>query len=302
MLSNTNPPRISPPPDGSNVLPINSRSLMPTLIHPTAVIHPDAEIHPTVQIGAYGVIGARVKIGAGTVIGPHVVIDGDTEIGEHNQIFAGAVIGSEPQDLKYDGGCNAVRIGNGNQIREYVTINQATHVGEVTQIGDNNLLMAYTHVGHNCVLEDNVIIANGVALAGHVYIESQARISGVLGVHQFVHIGRLAMIGGMARIDRDVPPYVLVEGNPGRVRTLNLVGLKRAGLGELENGDVLKSLKKAFRLVYRSDLSFERAMEQLELLPDYEHVAHLRQFLRLSQGVERRGLTPGSKQRSKIEE
>jgi UDP-N-acetylglucosamine acyltransferase len=188
-----------------------------------------------------------------------------------------------------------VRIGNGNQIREYVTINQATHAGEVTQIGNNNLLMAYTHVGHNCILEDQVIIANGVALAGHVYIESQARISGVLGVHQFVHIGRLAMIGGMTRIDRDVPPYMLIEGNPARVRTLNLVGLKRAGLADLDDGEVIRSLKKAFRLIYRSELTFEQALEQLDLLPDHEYVAHLRRFLRLSQMGGRRGLIPGSK-------
>jgi UDP-N-acetylglucosamine acyltransferase len=308
MLSNTNAHRVTLPPDGSNVRPIHSRSLatMPPLIHSTAVIHPDADLHPTVQVGAYAVIGAKVKIGAGTVIAPHVLIDGDTEIGEHNQISAGAVIGSEPQDLKYDGGCNAVRIGDGNQIREYVTINQATHHGEVTQIGNNNLLMAYTHIGHNCVLEDQVIIANSVALAGHVYIESQARISGVLGVHQFVHIGRLAMIGGMTRIDRDVPPYMMVEGNPARVRTLNAVGLKRAGFGELENGDMMRSLKKAFRLLYRSDLSFEQALEQLDLFPEYKELAHLRQFLRMSQMQGRRGLTPGvvqsGKHRSKSDE
>jgi UDP-N-acetylglucosamine acyltransferase len=304
MLSNSNPiDRPHLPSDGSLLRPIPSRSIlaMPTLIHPTAVIHADAELHPTVQVGAYAVIGPKVKIGAGTVVGPHVVIDGETTIGERNQIFSGAVIGSEPQDLKYDGGCNAVEIGDGNQIREYVTINQATHYGEVTRIGNHNLLMAYTHVGHNCYLEDHVIIANSVALAGHVHIESQARISGVLGVHQFVHIGRLAMIGGMARIDRDVPPYVLVEGNPGRVRTLNLVGLKRAGLRDLEQGDVLKVLKKAFRLVYRSGLPLNQAIEELALLPDHEAIAHLRQFLTLSQGQGRRGLTPGSKQRGKQE-
>jgi UDP-N-acetylglucosamine acyltransferase len=305
MLSNSNPiDRPHLPSDGSPLRPIPSRSIlaMPTLIHPTAVIHADAELHPTVQVGAYAVIGPKVKIAAGTVVGPHVVIDGETTIGERNQIFSGAVIGSEPQDLKYDGGCNAVEIGDGNQIREYVTINQATHYGEVTRIGNNNLLMAYTHVGHNCYLEDHVIIANSVALAGHVHIESQARISGVLGVHQFVHIGRLAMIGGMARIDRDVPPYVLVEGNPGRVRTLNLVGLKRAGLGDSAQGDVLKVLKKAFRLVYRSGLPLEQALEELSLLPDYEAIAHFQEFLAASKGPGRRGLTPGSKQRGKQED
>ncbi|WP_319633231.1 acyl-ACP--UDP-N-acetylglucosamine O-acyltransferase [Romeriopsis navalis] len=296
MLSNTNAQRINAPhlpTDGSNVRPISSRSIatMPTLIHPTAVIHPDAQIHPTVQVGAYAVIGGNVTIGAGTVIGAHVVIDGETQIGEQNQLFTGAVIGSPPQDLKYDGGCNAVCIGNGNQIREYVTINQATQTGEVTQIGDNNLLMAYTHVGHNCVLENHVIIANGVALAGHIHIESYARISGVLGVHQFVRIGRLSMVGGMTRIDRDVPPYMLIEGNPARVRTLNLVGLKRSGL---ISDDVLKSLKKGFRQLYRSGLTLEQALEAISLLPDNEHLAHLQTFVRHSMAGNR-GLTPGNK-------
>ena len=300
MLSNTNAHRINAPhlpTDGSNVRPISSRSLatMPPLIHPTAVIHPDAQIHPTVQIGAYSIIGEHVSVGAGTVIGAHVVIDGDTSIGEQNQIFTGAVIGSQPQDLKYDGGCNAVCIGNGNQIREYVTINQATHSGEVTQIGDRNLLMAYTHVGHNCILENHVITANGVALAGHIHIESYARISGVLGVHQFVRIGRLAMVGGMTRIDRDVPPYMLVEGNPARVRTLNLVGLKRS---ELISDDVFKSLKKGFRILYRSGLTLDQALEELSLLPDNEHLAHLQQFIRLSLARDR-GLTPGSQKQKR---
>ncbi len=271
---------------------------MPTLIHPTAVIHPEAQLHPTVQVGAYAVIGEAVTIGPGTVIGAHVVIDGDTQIGEQNQIFTGAVIGSQPQDLKYDGGMNAVRIGNGNQIREYVTVNQATHKGEVTQIGDNNLLMAYTHVGHNCILENHVIIANSVALAGHIHIESFARISGVLGVHQFVRIGRLAMIGGMSRIDRDVPPYMLIEGNPARVRTLNVVGLQRS---DLIAAEVMQSLKKGFRLLYRSGLTLDQALDAIALLPDNEHLAHLQQFVRQSMAGSR-GLTPGNKQRANSRE
>lgn len=268
---------------------------MPTLIHPTAVIHPDAQVHSTAEVGPYAIIGRGVTIGAETVIGAHVVIDGDTQIGANNQIFTGAVIGSPPQDLKYDGGLNAVRIGDGNQIREYVTINQATHQGEVTQLGDNNMLMAYSHVGHNCVLENHVIIANSVALAGHIHIESYARISGVLGVHQFVRIGRLAMIGGMTRIDRDVPPYMLVEGNPSRVRMVNQVGLERS---PLITDAALKLLKKAFRLLYRSDLTLEQALDAISQLPDNEHLAHLQAFIRQSSAGDR-GLTPGSQTRRK---
>jgi UDP-N-acetylglucosamine acyltransferase len=260
-----------------------------TLIHPTAVINPNAEIHPTVQVGAYAVIGGNVKVGPETVIGPHVVLDGLTEIGARNQIFPGAVIGMEPQDLKYVGEPSWVRIGDNNLIREYVTINRATGADEATVIGNGNLLMAYVHVGHNCVIHDSVIIANSVALAGHVYIESRARLSGVLGVHQFVHIGRHAMVGGMTRIDRDVPPFMTVEGNPSRIRTLNAIGLKRAGFTLAE----LQQLKKAFRTLYRSELTFKDAIDELELLGDTEHLQHLRRFLLLSQMPGRRGLISG---------
>ncbi|WP_013323271.1 acyl-ACP--UDP-N-acetylglucosamine O-acyltransferase [Gloeothece verrucosa] len=261
-----------------------------TLIHPTAIVHPLAELHPTVEVGPYVVIGENVKIGAQTVIGPHVLIEGPTEIGVGNRIFAGAVIGTEPQDLKYKGAASWVKIGDYNQIREYVTINRATAEGEVTQIGNNNLLMAYAHVAHNCVIEDEVIIANSVALAGHIYIESKARISGVLGVHQFVHIGSLAMVGGMARIERDVPPYTTVEGNPSRVRTLNLIGLKRAGLTD----EAISELKRAFRLIYRSEFTFTQALEQLESFSNNPYVQHFRHFLHQSTTVEgRRGLIPG---------
>lgn len=262
---------------------------MATLIHPTAVIHPGAELHPTVQIGPYAVIGDNVKVGPGTTIGAHVVLEGPTEIGARNQIFPGAVIGSEPQDLKYDGTTTGVKIGDDNRIREYVTINRATGAGEATVVGSNNLLMAYVHVAHNCVLGDSVVIANAVALAGHVHIESRATIGGVLGIHQFVHIGRLAMVGGMSRIDRDVPPYMLVEGNPSRVRSLNLVGLKRAGMTAAELGQ----LKKAFRTLYRSGYTLTQSLEHLDLLSDNEHLQHLRRFLQLSQMEGRRGLIPG---------
>lgn len=261
-----------------------------TLIHPTAVIHPLANIHPTVQIGPYAVIGENVKIGADTVIGSHVVIEGPTEIGVGNRIFAGAIIGSEPQDLKFKGGESWVKIGNYNQIREYVTINRATGENEITQLGDHNLLMAYAHVAHNCVIENEVIIANSVALAGHIYIESKARISGVLGVHQFVHIGSLAMVGGMSRIERDVPPFTIVEGNPSRVRSLNLIGLQRSGLTSEE----ISQLKKAFRLVYRSDLSFKEALAQLQEQSNNSLVNHFYHFLQKSTtGEGRRGPIPG---------
>ncbi|GBF81566.1 acyl-ACP--UDP-N-acetylglucosamine O-acyltransferase [Aphanothece sacrum] len=261
-----------------------------TPIHPTAVIHPKAELHPTVEVGPYAVIGDKVKIDAQTTIGPHAVIEGPTEIGVGNRIFPSAVIGLEPQDLKYKGAASQVKIGDYNTFREFVTINRATHDDEVTQIGNHNLLMAYVHVAHNGVIEDNVIIANAVALAGHVHIESRAVIGGVLGIHQFVRIGRNAMLGGMSRIDRDAPPFMMVEGNPSRVRSLNLVGLKRSGL----TSEDINLLKQAFRLLYVSKITFKEALAQLETLSDNEYVQYLYQFLQSSTtGEKRRGLIPG---------
>jgi UDP-N-acetylglucosamine acyltransferase len=258
------------------------------LIHPTAIIDPGAELHPTVKVGPYAVIGDRVKVGADTTIGAHVVIEGPTEIGVGNHIFPGAAIGLDSQDLKYVGGETGLKIGNYNRIREYVTINRATGHGEFTIIGDHNLLMAYVHVAHNCVVEDHVKIANATSLAGDVYLESGAVISGVLGIHQFVRVGRLAMVGGMARIQRDVPPYTIVEGNPARVRGLNLVGLKRSGLDTADFG----ALKDAYRLLYSSGLTLQQALDKLTGTPP-EPVQHLRDFLQASSQAPRRGPIPG---------
>ncbi len=261
-------------------------------IHPTAIIDPQATLHPSVTVGAYSVIGPQVSIGAETTIGAHVVIQGPAEIGAGNRIFSGAIIGSDPQDLKFKGEETWVKIGDHNQIREFVTINRATEEQGVTRIGNHNLLMAYTHVAHNCVIENEVIIANSVALAGHIYIESQARISGVLGVHQFVYIGRLAMVGGMSRIERDVPPFTIVEGNPSRVRALNLIGLKRSGMSTED----LKALKAAYRLVYRSETPFQQALDELKQTASHPYVKHFHRFLEQSTHEKgRRGCIPSNK-------
>ncbi|QDZ41079.1 acyl-ACP--UDP-N-acetylglucosamine O-acyltransferase [Euhalothece natronophila Z-M001] len=262
-----------------------------SLIHPTAVIANSAELAPSVEVGAYAVIGEKVKIGSQTVVGPHVVIEGPTEIGTNNRIFPGAVIGLEPQDLKYRGAQSWVKIGDDNLIREYVTINRATDEGEVTFIGNHTLLMAYVHVAHNCVIEDEVVIANNVALAGHVKIQEQATIGGVLGIHQFVQIGKLVMVGGMSRIDRDIPPYLLVAGNPGRVRSLNLIGLQRRGY----NDEAISSLKRAYRILYRSGYTLEEALGKLKLLSGSEPLQEFYEFIEDSQQTGRRGLMPGER-------
>ncbi|NMF83296.1 acyl-ACP--UDP-N-acetylglucosamine O-acyltransferase [Nodosilinea sp. P-1105] len=279
----------------SQALASGGKALTTTLIHPTAVIDPGATLHPTVKVGPYAVIGRQVTIGPGTEIGSHVVIDGHTTIGANNRIFPGAAIGLESQDLKDDGSMSQVNIGDHNLIREYVTINRATTAGAATLIGHNNMLMAYSHVAHNCVVENQVIIANSVALAGHVHVESGARISGLIGVHQFVHIGRLAMIGGLTRIDRDVPPYTLVNGNPAEVRGLNQIGLQRAGLTALDQGQAYRELKQAYRLVYRSGESISDAVAKLSQWEHNDLVRHFSQFLQAALEPDRRGLTPGRK-------
>jgi len=261
------------------------------MIHPTAIIHPNAQLHPTVQVGPYAVIGDRVTIGAGTVIDPHVVVGKFVEIGKENHIFSGAVIGGDPQDLKFDGAESWVEIGDRNRIREYVTINRATAEGAKTIVGNDNLLMAYVHVAHDCAIEDNVVISGSVSLAGHVHIESRAVLGGMVGIHQFVHIGSYAMLGGMSRVVQDVPPFMLVEGNPALIRSLNLVGLKRAGITREE----VSQLKKAFRLLYRSGHTIREAIDQLDLLQDSPNIHHLRSFLQQSHSERRRGSVPSKK-------
>jgi UDP-N-acetylglucosamine acyltransferase len=262
------------------------------VIHPTAIIDKKAELDSTVEVSPHAVIGAEVKIGANTTIGANAVIYGPIEIGSNNRIFPGAALGLDPQDLKYKGAKTGLKIGNNNSFREFVTINRATGENEETIIGNDNLLMAYVHVAHNCIIEDRVVISNSVSLAGHVHIESKAVIGGMLGVHQFVHIGKMAMLGGMSRIDRDVPPFMLVEGNPARVRSLNSIALKRNKVMASENA----LLKKAFRILYRSGLTLKEALLQLDSLPENEYLTHLRNFIHSSVTEEgRRGVISGKK-------
>jgi UDP-N-acetylglucosamine acyltransferase len=274
---------------------MTSSSATETRIHPTAVVDAKAQIDAGVEIGPYAVIGPEVCIGAGSRIGPHVVLDGRVTMGRGNRIFPGACIGAEPQDLKYNGAATEVVLGDDNAIRECVTINRATHEGEQTRIGSGNLLMAYSHLGHNCLLGDRIVIANGVAVAGHVVIGDRAIIGGVLGIHQFVHIGTMAMVGGMSRIDRDVPPYAIVEGHPGRLRGLNRIGIKRSGLTELDGGAQARQLQQVWAKLYRGDAVLAEALQavrQQELLAPAETLVS---FLEASIGPGRRGPLPAGR-------
>jgi UDP-N-acetylglucosamine acyltransferase len=266
-----------------------------TAIHPTALVDPGARLGSGVEIGPFAVIGADVELGDGCRVGPHAVIDGRVRMGRGNRIFPGACIGLEPQDLKYGGAPTEVVLGDDNTIRECVTINRATHEGEQTRLGSGNLLMAYSHIGHNCQLGDRIVIANGVAVAGHVVIGDRAVIGGVLGIHQFVHIGTLAMVGGMSRVDRDCPPFMTVEGHPGRVRGLNKVGLRRSGLAGQDGGAQLKQLQEVWQLIYRSDLVLAEALRQARSLALLPAAAELCGFLEDSIGPGRRGPLPAQR-------
>jgi len=245
--------------------------------HETAVIHSGARIGKDVEVGPYAVIGENVLIGDGTKIGAHVVIDGWTSIGKNCVIFPGASIGSEPQDLKFRGEKSYVFIGDNTKIREFVTINRATGEGEETRIGSHCLLQAYTHVAHNCVLGNHVIMSNAATLAGHVTVEDRANISGLTGVHQFVKIGRNAMVGGASKVVQDVPPFVIADGHPAKVVGLNNVGMARAGISETAR----RSLKKAYKILYRSGLTLPQAIAVMEQeLDSCEEVEHFLRFLR----------------------
>ena len=229
-------------------------------IHPSASVHPNAQLHEGVTIGQGAIIGPEVIIGSGTTVGPNSVVEGKTILGNNNKIFPNVFLGLEPQDLKYKGANTELIIGDDNTFRECVTINKATNQGEKTIIGNNNLLMAYSHIGHNCEIGNNVILSNSVQVAGHVIIEDCAIVGGCLGIHQFVHIGYLSMIGGMTRVTRDVPPFCLAEGSPARLRGLNKVGIKRSGLIERNNLN-LKSLLKTWLLLFKSDYVISEAVE-----------------------------------------
>ena len=246
-------------------------------IHSTAVVHPDAKIGKGVIIGPGAVIGENVTIGDGTKIGANVVVGGWTTIGQRCEIYPGAAVGLEPQDLKFKGEKSFCNIGDETVIREGVTISRATGEGEETRVGNNCLFQACTHVAHNCIVGNNVIMSNCAGLAGHVIVEDRVVIGGIAGIHQFVKIGRNAMVGGMAKVVQDIPPYVIADGQPARVIGLNSVGLSRAGISE----EVRHDLKQAFRIIYRSGFSLSRAIEEMEMqLNSSVEIENLLRFLR----------------------
>lgn len=233
------------------------------MIHETAIIDPLASIEADVHIGPFTVIGPDVEIGRGTVIGPHVVLRGPTRIGTDNRIFQFASIGEDPQDKKYQGETTRLEIGHRNVIREYATIHRGTlQDAALTRIGDDNLLMAYTHVAHDCVIGNGTIMANGASLAGHVQVDDFAILGGFSLVHQFCKIGRESFSGMGSVISRDVPPFVMIGGSPTKPRGINTVGMERRGY----DPEAVLKVKRAFKILYKSRLKLEEAIEHLEAM------------------------------------
>jgi len=236
---------------------------MEPLLHPTALIAPGAELADDVRVGAFSIIGEHVRIGAGSVVGSHCVIDGHTTIGCNNTFYRFCSIGGIPQDKKYGGEPTRLEMGDGNTVREYVTINTGTAQDTgVTRLGCDNWIMAYVHVAHDCQIGSHTVLANGVQLAGHIHVGDWVVLGGLSAVHQFVRIGAHAMIGGTSSIRQDVAPYLLGAGDPFRPVGINAEGLSRRGFDAAE----VAALKDAYKLLFRRGLDMAQALERLRAL------------------------------------
>ena len=250
------------------------------MVHQTAIVHPKAKLGANCEIGPYCVIGENVTLGDGCKLHSHVVIDGHTKLGRENEIFPFASIGLKTQDLKWKGGVTRTEIGDGNTFREYVTIHSATGDGEVTRVGSHNTILAYCHIAHNVTLGDRVIMSNVATLGGHVTVEDHAVIGGLAAVHQFCRIGKMSMIGGCSKIVQDVPPFMIVDGNPGETLTINKVGMERHEVSE----EAQNALRQAYKILFREGLTIPNALVKIEQeLPKLPEVLHLLNFVRTSE-------------------
>ena len=234
-----------------------------SLIHPSAVIDPAAELDSSVSVGPYAVIGPKVRIGANTKVGAHCVIEGDTTLGEGNHIFQFASLGAQPQDKKYAGEPTKLVIGNRNTVREFCTFNTGTvqDRGETT-IGDDNWIMAYVHIAHDCIIGNQTTLANNTTLAGHVQVGDWVTIGGLTGVLQRMRIGAHAMVGFQAHVNKDVPPFMTVDGNPLAVRSVNLIGIKRRGFSDAR----VAAVREMHKLLYRQGLTLDQAVQAMQVL------------------------------------
>lgn len=254
-------------------------------IHPHASIDPSAELGADVSVGPFAVIGPKVRIGAGTVLHPHAVVLGRTTLGEDCEVFPFACIGTQSQDLKFHGEETAIEVGSRTTIREYVTINGGTGEGSRTVVGDDCHLMTSCHVAHNVRVGRGVILTNLATLGGEVVVEDEAVIGGLSGIHQFCRIGRMAYVGAHSKVTQDIPPFMLCDGHPAIVRTINKVGMQRRGL----TSETMILIQRAFRLLYRSGLSVSSATSKIEeQFGDNAEIQSLLAFIRSSsRGISR---------------
>ena len=261
-----------------------------TDIHPTAIVDPGARLGAGVHVGPYCVIGPRVEVGDRCRLQHHVTLEGPSAIGADNVFFSYTSIGQQTQDLKYRGEPTYLRIGDANTFREFVTVHRGTAVDSCTRIGSRGNFLAYSHVAHDCTVGDAVIFSNNGTIAGHVEVEDYAVIGGLSAVHQFCRIGRHAITGGCSKIVQDVPPFMIADGNPARVRGVNQVGLERNGFAE----ESVRCLREAYRLLYRSKLNVKQAVEEIRKELAGPEIAHLLSFIeRSSRGIIRRPVRGG---------
>jgi UDP-N-acetylglucosamine acyltransferase len=250
------------------------------MIHPTAIVSPKADLHQTVEVGPYAIIEENVHIGEGSRIGPHALIAPGARIGKNVKVHNGAVIGTVPQDLKFEGEETTANIGDNTVIREYVTVNRGTNESGSTDVGAECLLMAYAHVAHDCKLGNHVIMANSVNLGGHVHVDDYAIIGGVVPVHQFVRIGCHSMIGGGFRVPQDLCPYALAGGYPLKVIGLNLVGLRRRDF----SSETIQTLQKTYKLLFFSGLNTKQAVARITVeVEPIDEVQRILNFIKQSE-------------------
>ncbi|PYO45543.1 MAG: acyl-[acyl-carrier-protein]--UDP-N-acetylglucosamine O-acyltransferase [Gemmatimonadetes bacterium] len=255
--------------------------MTPPRIHPSAIISPDAEVASDVEVGAYAIIGENCIVPSGCLIAPRATLERNVTLGQNVQVGIGTILGGPPQDLKFAGEETTVEIGEGTMIREYTTINRGTSQSFKTTVGRNCLLMSYVHLAHDCHIGDNVILSNVVQLAGHVIVEDRVIVSGLSAAHQFVRIGRHSFIGGCSRVSKDIPPFLKAVGNPVKLYGLNTVGLQRSGVDEA----TIRELKRAYRLLFRSDLNVTQALEQVQ--NEVEALPEVRELIRFVEASER---------------
>ncbi len=256
-------------------------------IHPTAQVHPQACLYEGVEVGPYSIVEEGVEVGEDTIIRAHTIVQKGTKVGRECEIGPCAILGGPPQDVAYKGEPTFLEIGDRNIIREYVSIHRASREGEATKVGSDNFIMAYSHIGHDCHIGNQVVVTSYVGISGHVVVEDMAIIGGQVGLHQFVRIGALAMVGGNSAFNKDVPPYTMASGRPGRVFGLNVVGLRRKGVSP----EVRRALSRAFRIFYRSGLNTSQALEKIKKEVElYPEVLHFVEFIESST----RGVCPWS--------